>query len=141
MSTHVKGQDVCVINASPSDASDDRVHVNFNLNFQNVTSTAKTLHTVTSGYTFYLTDLYVTIANSLTTNSVCSIRDDSTVVIPYIADKTITSTTTGYSVIQMRFVEPIPFSTAVKIANTSASAGCTTSVFGAGYEEKNGFKS
>ena len=139
MATKVKAQDVAVLNASPSDASSKRTHVNANISFQTINTSGDELHAVTAGTTFYLTDLILTVINSNTADSICSIKDDTTVLIPFLSGGSTTEGN-GQLIIIHTFKEPIPFSTSVDIFSGNAS-GVVASCVIAGYEEESDLKS
>lgn len=135
----VNGSDIAIISDGPSSATDKRTHFNANFSFQTINTTQQTLKTVTSGYTAYVTDILITVANTLTNNSICSVRDDTTVKIPFIANKSVTSADPGFTCIHMQFKEPIPFSTSINVVSGNAS-GVSASVMVSGYEEADGVR-
>lgn len=140
MTTKVQAQDVAVLNASPSDASGKRTNVCENFSFQTINTTERIIHTPASGYSFYLTDLIVTVESTLTSISIIRFRDDDTNVIPFIAKKTTTGAESGYTTITMSFKEPIKFTTDINIIGGNAS-GVTGSVVICGYDEADDLKS
>ena len=142
MTTKVTAPDVSVLNASPSDASSKRTHINANFSFQTINTSGDTLHTVSAGKTFYLTDLILGVINSNAADSICSIKSDSTIVIPWLTPKTLAAAEQGEHHISHVFKEPIPFAAGAVIAAFSGNAsGVVASILICGYEEDDGLKS
>jgi len=135
----VPGSDMAIVSDGPSSATDKRTHVNANISSTAINTTDVTLHTVTSGSTFYVKSINVFLTSTLTSISVCSFRDNTTVRIPFIAEQLITGQDNGYTKFRMEFPEPIPFTSKFNVYSANAS-GVSASITVVGYEEINGYR-
>lgn len=98
-----------------------RTEITANVSFEGLSTTADEIYDVPTGSKFYLDSIIIIYANTLTNVSVCSVRDNGTIKVPFIAKQTISGQESGYGIITQTFPTPIEFTDSVEIISANAS--------------------
>lgn len=128
-----QGQKVTVSNPGPADADKNRTLIDKNFSFQTINTTPQVLHTVTAGKVFIMTDIEISVVNSNTADSICSVRDSTTVKSPWLTPKTLTGAEYGKFTRNSHYIQPPRFSTSVNVVSGNAS-GVVASIRIIGFE-------
>lgn len=110
-----------------------RIYICKNIDHVILTSTPTIIHTVTEGYKFYLVNIILAIVNQQNQVGRFNINDNGSVIIPVtMAQKPVGATEGQFTQISS-FVEPLQFSTNVRV--TEVAGDIIASITIVGYEE------
>lgn len=112
-----------------------RVHFNKNIEGVSLTLTPTLIHTVTPGYTFYMTSLIVSALNEGNAIGRMVIRDGGSNKIPFILPSQASGAAASTNVASPPMPEPMPFTTNIGVIELAGAVIASITIIG--YEELN----